>query len=97
VIRATKVVGLSLTEWATVIMASGVFGVILGIPAGRIVDRLSKRLVIGSCIILGACFSLLFLRVTSFIEVLALAICAASVDSFLNPSLKSLFARARIL
>jgi len=92
VIRATQVIGLSLTEWATIIMASGVVGVLLGIPAGRVVDRLSKRLVVGVCIILGAVFSLLFLHVTSFTEVLALAVCAAAVDSFLSPSLKSLFA-----
>ena len=92
VIRATRVIGLSLTQWATVIMVSGVIGVLLGIPAGRIIDRLSKRLVVGVCIILGAIFSLLFLRVTSFTEVLTVAVCVATVDSFLNPSLKSLFA-----
>ena len=43
VIRATKVIGLSLPEWATVIMASGVVGVLLGIPTGRLIDRLSTR------------------------------------------------------
>jgi len=92
VIRATKVIGLSLPEWATVIMASGVVGVILGIPAGRLIDRLSKRLVAAVCIILGAALSFLFLSATSFSEVLILALIAATVDAFLNPSLKSLFA-----
>jgi len=92
VIRATKVIGLSLPEWATVIMASGVVGVLLGIPAGRLIDRLSKRLVAAVCIILGAALSFLFLSATSFSEVLILALIAATVDAFLNPSLKSLFA-----
>jgi len=92
VIRATKVIGLSLPEWATVIMASGVVGVLLGIPAGRLIDRLSKRLVAAVCIILGAALSFLFLSATSFSEVLILALMAATVDAFLNPSLKSLFA-----
>jgi MFS family permease len=92
VIRATQVVGLSLAEWATVITVSGVVGVILGIPAGRLIDRLSKRLVAAVCLILGGVLAFLFLRVTSFYEVLALAVVAATVDAFLNPSLKSLFA-----
>ena len=92
VVRATQVIGLSLQEWATVILASGVVGVVLGIPAGRVIDLISKRRVAGVCIILGAAFSFLFLRVSTFNEVLLLAIAAATVDSFLNPSLKSLFA-----
>ena len=92
VIRATQVIGLSLQEWALIILVSGVVGVVLGIPAGRIIDRLSKRRVAGVCVILGAAFSFLFLRVSSFAEVLALAVAAAAVDSFLNPSLRSLFA-----
>jgi MFS family permease len=92
IIRATKIIGLSLPEWATVIMVSGVVGVILGIPAGRLIDRLSKRWVTGVCIILGAVLSFLFLRASSFSEVLILALAAAVVDAFLNPSLKSLFA-----
>jgi len=92
IIRATKIIGLNLTEWATVIMFSGVVGVILGIPAGRLTDRLSKRLVAGVCIILDAILSFLFLRASSYSEVLVLALVAAAVDSFLNPSLKSLFA-----
>lgn len=92
VIRATQVLGLSLAEWATVITVSGVVGVVLGIPAGRLIDRLSKRLVAAACLILGAVIAFLFLRVTSFYEVLALAIAAAMLDAFLNPSLKSLFA-----
>lgn len=92
VVRATQVIGLSLQEWALIILASGTVGVVLGIPAGRVIDRLSKRRVAGVCIILGAAFSLLFLRVSNFAEALLLAVTAAAVDSFLNPSLKSLFA-----
>jgi MFS family permease len=92
VIRATQVMGLSLAEWATVITVSGVVGVILGIPAGRLVDRLSKRLVTAVCLIIGAGLTFLFLRVTTFYEVVALAVASAIVDAFLNPSLKSLFA-----
>ena len=92
VVRATQVIGLSVQEWAMVILASGIVGVILGIPAGKIIDLISKRRVAGVCVILGAIFSFLFLRVSTFNEVLLLAIAAATVDSFLNPSLKSLFA-----
>ena len=92
IIRATRVIGLSLGEWATVIMLSGVVGVLLGIPAGRLIDRVSKRLVVGSCILSGAVLSFLFIRASSYMEVLALALVAAAVDSFLNPSLRSLFA-----
>ncbi len=69
-----------------------VVGVLLGIPAGRIIDRLSKRMVAGCCMILDACLAFLFLRVGTYTEVLALALVAAVVDSFLNPSLKSIVA-----
>jgi MFS family permease len=92
VIRATQVIGLSLAEWATVITVSGIVGVVLGIPAGRLIDRLSKRLVAAACLIFGGVLAFLFLRVTSFYEVLVLAVAAATLDAFLNPSLKSLFA-----
>jgi MFS family permease len=92
IIRVTQVLGLSLSEWATVIMLSGVVGVVLGIPAGRFTDRVPKRLVAGACMILDACLAFVFLRVSTYSEVLALALVAAVVDSFLNPSLKSIIA-----
>jgi MFS family permease len=92
IIRATRVIGLSLSEWATIIMAAGVVGVLLGIPAGQLIDKLSKRFVAGLCIISGALISFLFLRASSYTEVLVLAIAAALIDVFLNPSLRSLFA-----
>ena len=92
VIRATQIIGLSLTDWASVILVSGIVGVVIGIPAGRLVDRLSKKRVAGVCILLGAVFSFLFLKVSTYTEVLLLAIAVATVDAFLNPSLRSLFA-----
>lgn len=92
IIRATQIIGLSLGEWATVIMLSGVVGVLLGIPAGQLVDRMSKKLVAGICIISGGTISFMFLVASSYTEVLVLAFAGAVVDSFLNPSLRSLFA-----
>jgi MFS family permease len=92
IIRATQIIGLSLSEWATIIMLSGVIGVVLGIPAGQLVDRFSKRFVAGVCMIFGGVVSFLFLMASSYTEVLILAFAGAIIDSFLIPSLRSLFA-----
>ena len=92
IVRATSIIGLNIQEWGTVIFVSGATGVILGIPVGRIIDRLSKRIVIGCCIIVGSLMVFLFLRASTFNEVVMLAIASAIIDAFLNPSLRSLFA-----
>jgi DHA1 family multidrug resistance protein B-like MFS transporter len=92
VIRVTQVLGLSLQEWATIMMVTGIVGVILGIPIGRLVDRVSKRLVIGVSCIAGAVLVFSFLGATSFYQVALIAVLSAVLDAFLNSALRSFFA-----
>jgi len=92
VVRVTEVVGLSLQEWATIMMVTGIVGVILGIPIGRLVDRVSKRLVIGASCIAGAVLTFSFLGATSFNLFALIAVLSAILDAFLNSALRSFFA-----
>jgi len=54
IVRATEVIGLSIKDWANIVLISGAVSVILGIPAGSIVDRFSKKNIAGICMIIGA-------------------------------------------
>ncbi len=92
VVRVTQVVGLSLQEWATIMMITGIVGVIIGIPIGRLVDRVPKKLVIGISCIAGAALVFSFLGATTFYQVALIAVLSAVLDAFLNSSLRSLFA-----
>ncbi|TRO48302.1 MFS transporter [Candidatus Bathyarchaeota archaeon] len=84
IVRASEVVGLTVQQWGTVMLVSGVVSVVLGIPAGSIVDRFSKRWIAGVCLLLGGLQSLLFLWCTTFSQVVALAAFTTLTNAFLN-------------
>ena len=92
VIRAKEIIGLTVTQWGTVMLVSGLVSVVLGIPAGSIVDRFSKKLIAGVCLILGGFQCYLFLRCTTFTHVVILAAITTLTNSFMNPAFQSLFA-----
>ncbi len=92
VVRATEVIGLSVQQWGTVMLVSGVVSVILGIPAGSIVDRYSKKMIAGLCMILGSAQCYLYLRCETFLHVALLAVVTTLTNAFMNPSFQSLFA-----
>ncbi len=92
VVRASEIIGLSVRQWGTVMLVSGLVSVVLGIPAGSVVDRFSKRWIAGACLIVGALQSLLFLRCTTFGHVVILAAFTTLTNAFLNPAFQSLFA-----
>jgi MFS family permease len=73
-------------------MVSGLTSVILGIPAGSVVDRYSKKKIAGICLILGGVQCCLFLQCTTFTHVLILAAITTLTNSFMNPAFQSLFA-----
>ena len=73
-------------------LVSGLVSVVLGIPAGSIVDRFSKKWIVGSCLVFGALQSLLFLRCTTFGHVVILAAFTTLTNAFLNPAFQSMFA-----
>jgi MFS family permease len=92
IVRASEVIGLSVQQWGTVMLVSGAASVVLGIPAGSLVDRFSKRWVAGACLVLGAMQAFLFLRCTTFTHVVVLAAFTTLTNAFLNPAFQSLFA-----
>jgi MFS family permease len=64
----------------------------MGIPAGSIVDRFSKKKIAGICLILGSGLVYAFLIATTFTHIAILAVLTTLVNSFMNPSFQSLFA-----
>ncbi|MCW4011775.1 MAG: MFS transporter, partial [Candidatus Bathyarchaeota archaeon] len=92
VIRASEIIGLTVTQWGTVMLVSGMVSVVLGIPAGSVVDRYSKKLIAGICLMLGGVQCYLFLRCTTFTHVIILAAITTLTNSFMNPAFQSLFA-----
>jgi DHA1 family multidrug resistance protein B-like MFS transporter len=92
VVRATEIIGLSVPQWGNVMLVSGVVSVVLGIPAGGIVDRHSKKTIVGVCMILGSVQCYLFLRCETYLHVVLLAAVTTLTNAFMNPSFQSLFA-----
>lgn len=92
IIRATEIIGLSIQEWSSVLLVSGVVSVIIGIPVGIIVDRFSKKKIAAISLIIGGFQSLLFLRSQTYTHVLILAAFTTVINSFMNPAIQSLFA-----
>ncbi|MES0325935.1 MAG: MFS transporter [Candidatus Bathyarchaeia archaeon] len=92
IVRATEVIGLSIKDWANIVLISGAVSVILGIPAGSIVDRFSKKNIAGICMIIGAIQVYGFLLCTTYTHVVILAVLTTLTNSLMNPSFQSLFA-----
>jgi len=92
VVRATEIIGLSVQQWGSVMLVSGVVSVVLGIPAGSIVDRYSKKMIVGICMILGSAQCYLYLRCETYLHVVLLAVVTTLTNAFMNPGFQSLFA-----
>jgi MFS family permease len=92
VVRAQEIIGLSVSQWGSILLVSGMVSVLLGIPAGSVVDRYSKKKIAGVCLILGAVQCYLFLLCTTFTHVIVLAAVTTLTNSFMNPAFQSLFA-----
>ena len=92
VVRATEIIGLSVQQWGSVMLVSGVVSVVLGIPAGSIVDRYSKKMIAGLCMIMGSAQCYLYLRCETYLHVVLLAVVTTLTNAFMNPSFQSLFA-----
>ncbi|MCW4049241.1 MAG: MFS transporter [Candidatus Bathyarchaeota archaeon] len=92
IVRAQEVIGLGYQDWGKVMLVSGIVSVIMGIPAGIIVDRFSKKMIAGACLLLGSVQCYLFLRCTTFTHVVLLAAFTTLTNTFMNPAFQSLFA-----
>ncbi len=91
IVRAKETVGLSTSDWGVVLLVTGTINVLLSLPAGGYVDRHSKRLVAGVCLVLSAVPVYLFLYASSFWQVLLLGVLTMLPNTFLNPSFQAMF------
>lgn len=92
IVRSMEIIGLSYQQWGSVMLVSGVVSVVLGIPAGGLVDRFSKKRIAGVCLLLGAAQSFLFLYCQTFTQVVILSSFTTLTNAFMNPAFQSLFA-----
>ncbi len=92
IVRAREVVSITTQQWGTLMLITGAINVAISIPAGGLVDRLSKRWVVGLCLIIGSVPTLLFLRCGSFNQLILLSIAATLTNVFLNPAFQAIFA-----
>jgi len=92
IVRSMEIIGLSYQQWGSVMLVSGVVSVVLGIPAGGLVDRFSKKRIAGVCLLLGAAQSYLFLQCRTFTQVVVLSAFTTLANAFMNPAFQSLFA-----
>jgi MFS family permease len=92
IVRAQEVMGLTTQDWGSIMLFTGAVNVLVSIPAGGLVDRLSRRWVIGVTMILGAIPSLLFLYATEYNHLLLLSVSIRVINSFMNPAFQALVA-----
>jgi len=92
IVRAYEKIGISTQQWGTLMLITGAINVALSIPAGGVVDRLSKRWIAGVCLVLSSVPVLLFLRADAFLEILVLSVAGSLTNTFINPAIQTLFA-----
>ena len=94
VLYGLDVIGLSATQWGLLGLAAAVTSSALGIPAGLVVDRVSKRLIL----IAGLAATLIpvwfFIYARSFWEVLALTLVISAANAFMMPACQTIVAES---
>jgi len=94
IVSAQERIGITTKGWGTLMLINGAINVALALPAGSLVDRLSKKWVAGVCLILGAVPVILFLRCATFVDVVFISVFATLTNTFLNPAVQTLFANS---
>jgi MFS family permease len=92
VVYAVDIIGLSASQWGLLGLIAAILSSLLGIPAGLMVDRMSKRLII----IVGLASIVLpvyyFIHAKTFWEVLIVTLITSIANAFLNPASQVLMA-----
>jgi MFS family permease len=94
VLYGLDVIGLSATQWGLLGLSAAVTSSVLGIPAGLIVDKFSKRMLIIAGLVSTIIPAYYFLHTKSFWDVLALTIIISAANAFLMPSCQSMIAES---
>jgi DHA1 family multidrug resistance protein B-like MFS transporter len=92
IVRAQQVVGLTTQDWGTIMLVTGAINVLISIPAGSLVDRFSRRWVLGISLILGSIPTYLYLYVSDYNQLLLLSVSMTVINSFMNPAFQAIFA-----
>jgi len=94
VLYGLDVIGLSATQWGLLGLAAAVTSAALGIPAGLVVDRVSKRRIL----IAGLAATLIpvwfFIYARTFWEVLALTLVISAANAFMMPACQTIVAES---
>jgi MFS family permease len=81
IVRANKVVGLSVYDFGVLTLLAGAFNLLLSIPMGRLIDRFGPRKIIVATSAISPFACLLFPFCTSFTEMLAVILLLAVFNS----------------
>jgi len=92
VIYAIQVVGLSGTEWGSLLLLYSAFRIAISIPAGIAVDRFGKRKTIVASFILSIISLLYFTHSRDYIDLLAILLTLAVANAFLPTASAALMA-----
>ena len=94
VLYGIDIIGLSVTQWGLIGLIAALTSSIIGVPAGLLVDKVSKRniLITGlACTVIPVYF---FIYSRSFWDVLALTIVISAANAFLRPACQAMVAES---
>jgi len=92
VVKAYEEMGITADRWGLLMFLAGLVNVASSIPAGSLIDRLSRRWVAGLSLLLSAPPILLFLWARSFLHLLLVTLPLSLLGVFINPAIQALFA-----
>ena len=81
IVRANKVVGLSVYDFGVLTLVAGAFNLLLSIPMGRLIDKFGPRKIILTTSVISPIACFLFPFCTSFMEMLAVILLLAVFNS----------------
>jgi MFS family permease len=94
VLYGLDIIGLSATQWGLLGLAAAVTSSVLGVPAGLVVDKVSKRRIL----IAGLSATLIpvyfFIYAKSFWDVLVLTLVISAANAFLMPACQTMVAES---
>lgn len=92
IIYAVAFIGISATTWGTTSALQGAVNMILAMPAGRMLDKMSRRKILIPLMCLLPLFPIAFLYIKDFFQLCVLVVLMSLCNAFLRPGFQSLLA-----
>jgi len=89
---AYTVFGITATQWGLNSMLQGITNILMALPAGTIMDKHSRKKILIPCMLWTIIMPVLFVNITSYLNLVVIAITISFVNSFLRPGFQSLLA-----